>query len=256
MVLNLLVGVVLILPTTLLCYQEVVCKSKCIGPVAKMLIVLGAPILCVLALVTILLWSLGNGFLIPFEYCMAESFSLMIAGPYSFLTNGYAKRKESFAQYNLDPNLKYWDVRIWAPFAALLGIVFGLAFCVVGFLLIQLLLSPKLMFSLTYQLWSEPMDPSRPKRDDNKDECYQLCMCCYESCLDLCLCMTILFRIVMTFVFFIGLILMIPISVIYGLFEGIVSGAGAWYDPTVIWTGPWSTTTKYYSDILEYAELK
>lgn len=120
----------------------------------------GIPLLVLLSPVTVALWSLGNGCVIPFEYVMAEALQLSYLGAFGLLTDGLEKRKTALAYYNQN-DLPYWDIALWAPFAALFGIVFGLAFCCVAFMFISLCLSPKLLYCLIRDLWSEPLDPNR-----------------------------------------------------------------------------------------------
>ena len=53
----------------------------CSRPIAKFFIVILLPVVSFVAVVPILLLSLGNGIMIPFEYCMADSLMLMFSGP-------------------------------------------------------------------------------------------------------------------------------------------------------------------------------
>jgi len=255
-VMCLLVAFVMVPPTIVYAYSEMVCKAKTLGPVIKIFVILFIPILALLSPVTVFVSALFIGMALPFNYCMADSIAMIVMVPGFLMTSGLAIRKKSYAYYNQE-GIDYFDIRLWAPFTALLGVVIGLAFCVTSFTLIQLLLTPKIVFSLIYQMWSEPIrDPERSKRDTNSDDvCYQLCMCCWHSCLDLGLCFVILFRLIMTLFFFVGAILFIPIAVIYGLVRGVASGANGWYHPKNMFLSPWEATVQYYTSVLEYCNM-
>jgi len=256
---NVLVAVLLALPTVYLGYVHIVGKAECVGPIAKFFIVLLLPVASFVAIVPIVFLSLGNGFMIPFEYCMADSLMLMFAGPASLLTNGYTKRKRAFAFYH-ETELPYWDLPIWAPLCALLGLALGLAFCAVSFLLVALCMSPIVWWTLTSSMWSEPWDSiarrkNRPARDPNGDPCYQCCMCWVESAQDCCLIGTFVFRVMMTVIFLVGVIFFIPFACVHGLIAGAIAGAHAWYNPKDIVMAPWAATTKFYRDTVAFCRM-
>lgn len=245
-----------IIPTSYYAISET-CKAKCLGPWTKVFTLLGAPILSVLSIVTVLLWSLGNGCMIPFDYCMAEALQLGYLGAAGMLTTGLAQRKAVFTHYSENPDLEYWDIRPWAPIAALLGIIVGLAMCCVAYLFIALCLSPKLIVRLVMDLWKEPLmgQADRGPRRHSDDPCYQMCMCCWESSQDLCACFDVFFRVVMTFGIFIGVILFIPFAALIGLFEGMVAGADGWMDPKAIVMSPAAKVVEFYESVLRWANL-
>eukprot|EP00040_Diaphanoeca_grandis_P032397 m.196197 g.196197 ORF g.196197 m.196197 type:complete len:559 (+) comp32611_c0_seq1:53-1729(+) len=254
--LSLLASFYMVPGTIVYAYSEMVCKAKSLGPVIKVIIIIFIPILALLSPVTVFLTAFLHGMALPFNYCMADSLAMVFMVPGFLVTTGLQIRKETYAYYTKD-GVEYFDIRLWAPFTALFGVIFGMVFCLLSFMLIQLCLTPKLFFSMCYQMWSEPIrDPSREQRDSgSNDVCYQLCMCCWHSCLDLGLFFVIMFRIVMTFVFFIGCILYFPIAIIYGMWRGVWSGANGWINPKYIFVRPWEATTNYYHAVLDYCNM-
>lgn len=155
-------------------------------------------------------------------------------------------------RYNTIP-FDYWEIPWWAPLCALVGIVFGLVFCILAFTLLSLLLGPKICGQNLYNMWSEPLDPDRAPRNtggsEDGDVCIQLCKCIWYSAQDLCLFCVVIFRVLASCGIFVGSILFIPLAILYSVWIGLSSGAMGWFDPKNIYEEPWKQTLQFIKDV-------
>merc|ERR1712086_1009761 len=186
---------------------------------------------------------------------MADSFKLMFLAPRALLFQGVDLRKQAFKEYASDTYTKgedwYYEIYLWVPFVALFGIIFGLVFCLVCFTLLSLFLAPKMAGHMLYNVWTrdfqvQTKDPNQQRTRRNDDVCEQLCLCCYNSCLQLGQLCEVVLRLVWSCGIFFVCILFIPASIIYSLWVGVSTGATAWYSPKNVWEGPKNGLIDYY----------
>jgi len=254
-----IVSVIMIFPTLWYFYSQFGASGN-IGIVAKLCFFIGFLPVAFASPATVCLASVWHGFFIPFQYCMKDSFMFLHAGPITYLTTGLGLRERAFNEYNQHPVTWEYEVKIFAPFTLLLGVVFGAAFGVSVFALLSVLLAPKYFYMSLCNLWKINPNPlgdqqlpvaqqTGVERYDN-DVCIQLCRCMWNSTNDLCSICTFFFKLIWSFVVLVGVVLFIPYSVVYGLWVCTIAGAGAWENPTSIWRGPiaevnqWLDTTK------------
>ena len=71
--------------------------------------------------ITIAIWSFGGGCAIPFDYCMADTFYIIVAAPFAMFTQGLAMRQKAFQDYAPQDRQKgqdwYYEIKAYAPFS-------------------------------------------------------------------------------------------------------------------------------------------
>jgi len=259
--LNFLLAWVAIFPTMWHFWSIIVCASMSIGPFAKFFFAVLMPLLLIFSPITILLWSCGVGCSIPFDYCMADSFKLMFLAPVALLFQGVELRKQAFKQYAPENYEKgtdwHYEIYPWVPVIALIGILFGLVFCLLAFTLLSLFLAPKMAGQMLYNIWTKDFEiktdngshqtaTNNARRGQNDDVCVLLCQCCYNSCLQLGQLCEVVLRLVWSVGILFTCLLFIPASILYSLWIGVSTGATAWHSPKNIWEGPKNGVIEYY----------
>ena len=226
---NLLVSLLLVPGSIGHFYKSVMWRSTRVGPVAKTLFALGFPLVAVLAPVPVLASSLLYGLTVPFYTSLATSAPVMCSGVYAFATEGYRQRKLAYAVYEADG--PYFEIRLWAPITALVGMLFGALLCALSYFAIALCLAPRVLWSVVRPLWTSPL-PTRAaaprtgnERIDN-DPCVMCFQCCLGSMNECFWLLAIPFKLAATLVVFVFVLLYVPLALVLGLGQGLVAGAG------------------------------
>jgi hypothetical protein len=245
---NMLVALLLVPGSIFHFYRSVVYRSTRVGPFAKLLFALGFPLVAVLAPLPVFVISLLYGVTVPFYASLATAGTVMCTGVGEYATRGYRERKAAYAVYESDG--PYFEIRVWAPFVALLGLAVGAAVGAVAYFFIALCLAPRILWSIVHPLWTQPL-PSRARaRTGNArvdgDPCVMCMQCCVGSISECFWLLAIPFKFAASLVVFVLVLLYVPVALLVGLVAGAAAGATAWSAVANLWEGPASSIADFY----------